>query len=153
MVKNVLGGVLQTCCTNPLTGFYRDGKCNSGPEDVGRHTVCVLVNDDFLRHQAALVILLRRVPSTDFRAESRRRVVRLCRAMESVVEAGVMAGEWKRRTREHSKWSPRNASEVRAQELSASAFPSVSLFRDSRTGQEKRGQQIDHPVHFTKFPS
>jgi uncharacterized protein (DUF2237 family) len=54
MVKNVLGGVLQTCCTNPLTGFYRDGKCNSGPEDVGLHTVCVLVNDEFLRHQAAI---------------------------------------------------------------------------------------------------
>src|SRR5664279_4841191 len=54
MVKNVLGGVLQTCCTSPLTGFYRDGKCNCGPEDIGLHTVCVLVNDEFLRHQAAI---------------------------------------------------------------------------------------------------
>ena len=36
MVKNVLGGVLQTCCTDPLTGFYRDGKCNSGVDDLGR---------------------------------------------------------------------------------------------------------------------
>jgi len=54
MVKNVLGGVLQTCCTSPLTGFYRDGKCNSGPEDAGLHTVCVLVNDEFLHHQAAI---------------------------------------------------------------------------------------------------
>jgi len=51
MVKNVLGGVLQTCCTDPLTGFYRDGKCNCGPEDVGLHTVCVVVNDEFLLHQ------------------------------------------------------------------------------------------------------
>jgi uncharacterized protein len=54
MVKNVLGGALQTCCTDPLTGFYRDGKCNSGPDDVGKHTVCVLVNDEFLRHQASI---------------------------------------------------------------------------------------------------
>lgn len=54
MVKNVLGTVLQTCCTNPLTGFYRDGKCNTGPEDVGKHTVCVLLTDEFLRHQASI---------------------------------------------------------------------------------------------------
>ena len=50
MVKNVLGGNLQTCCTDPLTGFYRDGKCNSGVDDVGNHTVCVTVTDEFLRH-------------------------------------------------------------------------------------------------------
>lgn len=54
MTKNVLGTVLQTCCTNPLTGFYRDGKCNTGPEDVGKHTVCVLLNDAFLQHQASI---------------------------------------------------------------------------------------------------
>ena len=54
MVKNVLGGVLQTCCTDPLTGFYRDGKCNTGPDDIGKHTVCVLVNDEFLRHQKSI---------------------------------------------------------------------------------------------------
>ena len=54
MVKNVLGTVLQTCCTDPLTGFYRDGKCNTGPEDVGKHTICVLMSDEFLRHQASI---------------------------------------------------------------------------------------------------
>ncbi|MDQ2711568.1 MAG: DUF2237 domain-containing protein [Acidobacteriota bacterium] len=54
MVKNVLGGVLQTCCTDPLTGFYRDGKCNTGPDDFGQHTICVLVNDEFLKHQASI---------------------------------------------------------------------------------------------------
>lgn len=54
MARNVLGGNLQTCCTKPLTGFYRDGKCNTGPEDRGSHTVCVIVNDDFLRHQALI---------------------------------------------------------------------------------------------------
>jgi hypothetical protein len=54
MVKNVLGGVLQTCGTDPLTGFYRDGKCSSGPEDRGRHCVCVIVTDEFLAHQASI---------------------------------------------------------------------------------------------------
>ena len=54
MVKNVLGTVLQTCCTDPLTGFYRDGKCNTGPDDIGKHTICVSVNDEFLRHQASI---------------------------------------------------------------------------------------------------
>jgi uncharacterized protein (DUF2237 family) len=54
MVKNVLGTVLQTCCTDPLTGFYRDGKCNTGPDDVGQHTICVLVNSEFLLHQASI---------------------------------------------------------------------------------------------------
>jgi uncharacterized protein (DUF2237 family) len=54
MVKNVLGGALQTCCTDPLTGFYRDGKCNSGVDDLGRHVVCVLVTEEFLRHQAEI---------------------------------------------------------------------------------------------------
>ena len=51
MVKNVLGGVLMTCCTNPLTGFYRDGKCNTGPEDRGKHTICVYMTEEFLLHQ------------------------------------------------------------------------------------------------------
>ena len=54
MVKNVLGTALQTCCTNPLTGFYRDGKCNTGPEDVGKHTICVQVSEAFLEHQASM---------------------------------------------------------------------------------------------------
>ena len=54
MIKNVLGTVLQTCCTSPLTGFYRDGKCNTGPDDAGKHTICVLLTDDFLQHQFSL---------------------------------------------------------------------------------------------------
>ncbi len=54
MVKNVLGTALQTCCTNPLTGFYRDGKGNTGPDDVGRHTICVRLTDEFLQHQASI---------------------------------------------------------------------------------------------------
>ena len=50
---NVLGGVLQTCCTSPLTGFYRNGRCDTGPEDAGVHTVCVKVTDDFLAFSLA----------------------------------------------------------------------------------------------------
>jgi uncharacterized protein (DUF2237 family) len=45
---NVLGESLQPCSTRPLTGFYRDGCCTTGPEDTGRHTVCSLVSEAFL---------------------------------------------------------------------------------------------------------
>ena len=45
---NVLGGPLQPCSMDPLTGFYRDGCCNTGPEDRGSHTVCVVVTAEFL---------------------------------------------------------------------------------------------------------
>ncbi|WP_312527519.1 DUF2237 domain-containing protein [Paracoccus sp. (in: a-proteobacteria)] len=45
---NVLGGPLQPCSNDPLTGFYRDGCCNTGPEDHGSHTVCVRVTAEFL---------------------------------------------------------------------------------------------------------
>lgn len=48
MAKNVLGTALQTCCTKPVTGFYRDGKCETGPEDLGQHTVCAIMTLDFL---------------------------------------------------------------------------------------------------------
>ena len=45
---NVVGGELQRCGTGPTTGFYRDGCCATGPEDVGSHTVCALVTREFL---------------------------------------------------------------------------------------------------------
>ena len=48
---NVLGGDLEECGTDPVTGFYRDGCCTSGPEDIGNHTVCAVMTEDFLRHQ------------------------------------------------------------------------------------------------------
>ncbi len=48
---NVLGGELEACGTDPLTGFYRDGCCNTGPEDIGNHTVCAVVTNEFLSHQ------------------------------------------------------------------------------------------------------
>lgn len=43
------GGPLQPCSTHPLTGFFRDGCCSTGPEDVGSHTVCTVVSEEFLR--------------------------------------------------------------------------------------------------------
>lgn len=46
--RNVLGGALQCCCKNPLTGFYRDGHCHTGPDDVGQHTLCTQVTQEFL---------------------------------------------------------------------------------------------------------
>ena len=49
--KNVLGGPLKTCGTDPVTGFYRDGCCTTGPEDIGSHTVCAVVTAEFLAHQ------------------------------------------------------------------------------------------------------
>ncbi len=51
MERNVLGGPLESCGTEPLTGFYRDGCCRSGPEDVGSHTICAVVSGDFLEYQ------------------------------------------------------------------------------------------------------
>ncbi len=45
---NVLGAPLQPCSTDPMTGFYRDGCCNTGPMDRGRHTVCALMTAEFL---------------------------------------------------------------------------------------------------------
>jgi len=49
--RNVLGGPLAPCGTEPLTGFYRDGRCSSGFEDVGSHTVCAVVSSEFLTFQ------------------------------------------------------------------------------------------------------
>ncbi len=47
--KNVLGGELEDCSRTPLTGFYRTGCCNTGPEDVGLHVVCARLTDAFLQ--------------------------------------------------------------------------------------------------------
>lgn len=47
--RNVLGGPLACCCERPRTGFYRDGYCHTGPQDVGSHTVCAQMTQEFLR--------------------------------------------------------------------------------------------------------
>ncbi len=46
--KNVLGGPLQPCSTDPFTGFYRDGCCNTGADDAGVHSVCAVMTREFL---------------------------------------------------------------------------------------------------------
>lgn len=46
--RNVIGGPLDECGTDPVTGFYRDGCCHTGPEDRGVHTVCAVMTEDFL---------------------------------------------------------------------------------------------------------
>ena len=52
--RNVLGGELEECGTDPLTGFYRDGCCSTGPEDLGSHTICAVVTTEFLGHQQSI---------------------------------------------------------------------------------------------------
>jgi len=47
---NVFGEALEVCCENPITGFYRDGKCNTNKGDVGSHTVCIKVTKEFLEY-------------------------------------------------------------------------------------------------------
>jgi uncharacterized protein (DUF2237 family) len=54
MERNVLGGPLETCSVEPLTGFYRDGRCRTGPGDTGSHTICAVVSAEFLEHQQAI---------------------------------------------------------------------------------------------------
>jgi uncharacterized protein (DUF2237 family) len=52
--RNVLGGELEPCGMDPVTGFYRDGSCTFGPQDVGMHTICAVVTEEFLAHQASV---------------------------------------------------------------------------------------------------
>lgn len=52
--RNVLGGELEPCGTDPMTGFHRDGSCRCGPEDVGLHAVCAVMTVEFLEHQRAI---------------------------------------------------------------------------------------------------
>ena len=51
--RNVLGGPLEECGTDPLTGWTRSGCCETGPEDTGSHTVCAVVTEPFLRYSLA----------------------------------------------------------------------------------------------------
>ncbi|MGB3294424.1 MAG: DUF2237 domain-containing protein [Phormidesmis sp.] len=51
--ENVLGTALKTCCTDPMTGFYRDGTCQTGPQDRGVHVVCAQLTEPFLRYTKA----------------------------------------------------------------------------------------------------
>ena len=51
--KNVLGGELVTCSVSPMTGFFRDGCCNTGPDDIGLHVVCARLTAEFLSFSKA----------------------------------------------------------------------------------------------------
>lgn len=53
MARNVLGGDLESCSLDPLTGFYRDGCCDTGSEDVGVHVICAVMTDAFLAFSAS----------------------------------------------------------------------------------------------------
>ena len=48
MARNVLGTTLQPCSMDPVTGFTRSGNCVTGPEDIGNHTVCAMMTEEFL---------------------------------------------------------------------------------------------------------
>jgi uncharacterized protein (DUF2237 family) len=52
--RNVLGGELEPCGFDPVTGFFRDGCCSTGPEDLGSHTICAVVTAEFLEHQRSI---------------------------------------------------------------------------------------------------
>ena len=67
MERNVLGERLETCSTAPLTGFFRDGCCRTGAEDVGSHTICAVVSAEFLEYQQSIGNDLQTpVPEYDF---------------------------------------------------------------------------------------
>jgi uncharacterized protein (DUF2237 family) len=52
--RNVVGGPLEECSRDPLTGFFRDGCCATGPQDEGSHTICAVVTAEFLAHQRSI---------------------------------------------------------------------------------------------------
>ena len=54
MTRNVLGTELEPCSNDPVTGFYRDGCCNTGGQDVGLHVVCAEMTDEFLQFSASV---------------------------------------------------------------------------------------------------
>lgn len=54
MDANVLGGALESCSQDPMTGWFRDGSCRTGPGDAGSHTICAVVSEEFLEHQARI---------------------------------------------------------------------------------------------------
>jgi len=65
LARNVLGGPLQTCSTEPMTGWYRDGCCNTDAQDHGLHTICAIMTAEFLNYSRAAGNDLS-TPRTDF---------------------------------------------------------------------------------------
>ncbi|MAM16479.1 MAG: hypothetical protein CMC10_04200 [Flavobacteriaceae bacterium] len=54
MERNVFGEPLEICCLKPMTGYFRDGSCRTDNEDIGTHTVCAVMTEDFLRFSAQM---------------------------------------------------------------------------------------------------
>lgn len=52
--RNVVGGELEECGRDPVTGFFRDGCCHTGPQDQGSHTICAVMTEEFLEHQRSI---------------------------------------------------------------------------------------------------
>jgi len=52
--KNIFGEPLEICCTNPMTGYFRDGLCRTVSQDTGTHTVCAVMTDEFLKFSASM---------------------------------------------------------------------------------------------------
>jgi uncharacterized protein len=52
--RNVLGGELELCSSDPVTGWFRDGRCATAPDDAGSHTICAVVTREFLDHQRSI---------------------------------------------------------------------------------------------------
>ena len=52
--RNVLDEPLESCSSDPLTGWFRDGSCRTGPDDHGSHTICAVVTEAFLEHQRSI---------------------------------------------------------------------------------------------------
>lgn len=67
MELNVFGESLESCCTSPMTGFYRDGLCRTDQFDTGTHTVCAIVTKEFLEFSASKGNnLMRAIPQWNF---------------------------------------------------------------------------------------
>ena len=52
--QNVLGLILEACCKDPVTGFFRDGFCHTHPDDKGGHTICAQMTDEFLQYSLSM---------------------------------------------------------------------------------------------------
>jgi uncharacterized protein (DUF2237 family) len=67
--RNVLGDRLEDCSMKPITGFFRDGCCNTSREDIGSHTVCAVMTEEFLEFSKSCGNVLRRqCPNSAFPA-------------------------------------------------------------------------------------
>ena len=87
--RNVLGGALASCSVAPRTGFFRDGCCNTGPEDLGMHVVCARVTRlflEFAREQGAMAIVkgLRAISDFEYELEMNQLNRQLASDIESI---------------------------------------------------------------------